>query len=67
MDKEKELLKVLFTLTAAWSRELDAGLSAGKSLLAYQQGRADALRAVIDCAGFSAEYQEWSERQCKKV
>lgn len=58
MDKEKELLKVLFLLTTVWKRDLKAGLSAGNALLAYQQGRVDALQAVIDCAGYSKEFEE---------
>lgn len=67
MDKEKELLKVLFLLTSMWERELKAGLSAGNTLLAYQQGRVDALQAVIDCAGYNAKFEQWRAKLCKRA
>lgn len=67
MDKEKELLKVLFLLTTVWKRDLKAGLSAGNALLAYQQGRVDALQAVIDCAGYTQEFEKMEVQQCKRA
>lgn len=67
MDKETELSKVLFLLAAVYEKDLGEGASAGESLIAYQQGRHDALQAVIQCTGYDEKFKQWREKLCRKV
>lgn len=64
-----ELVKLEFILTSTTAADTTPAKQQRRSTDAqkYFEGRADIMDCFIKAAGLSREFQEWSDKQCKKA
>lgn len=64
-----ELVKLAFILTSTTAADTTPAKQQRRSTDAqkYFEGRADIMDCFIKAAGLSREFQEWSDKQCKKA
>lgn len=64
-----ELVKLAFILTSTTAADITPAKQHRRSVDAqkYCEGRADIMDCFIKAAGLSKEFQEWSDKQCKKA
>ena len=64
-----ELVKLAFILTSTTAADTTPAKQQRSSTDAqkYFEGRADIMDCFIKAAGLSREFQEWSDKQCKKA
>lgn len=64
-----ELVKLAFILTSTTAADTTPAKQHRRSTDAqkYFEGRADIMDCFIKAAGLSKEFQEWSDKQCKKA
>lgn len=64
-----ELVKLAFSLTSTTAADTTPAKQQRRSTDAqkYFEGRADIMDCFIKAAGLSREFQEWSDKQCKKA
>ena len=64
-----ELVKLAFILTSTTAADTTPAKQQRRSTDAqkYFEGRADIMDCFIKAAGLSREFQEWSDKRCKKA
>lgn len=64
-----ELVKLAFILTSTTAADTTPAKQQRRSTDAqkYFEGCADIMDCFIKAAGLSREFQEWSDKQCKKA